>query len=112
MGEASLGKVDPGALRMVSVLAGGVGGSRQEMCGALSASVLLIGALYGRSQLGEDEERARNLAAKYRHRFLARFGETRCAAIYEGIHSSEGPGSCSRVAEGAAELLLDLLEHA
>jgi hypothetical protein len=82
------------------------------MCGALSASVLLIGALYGRSHLGEDEERARSLAAMYRQRFLARFGETRCAPIYDGMHNAEGPGSCSRVAEGAAELLLDLLEHA
>lgn len=97
---------------MASVFAGGVGGSRQEMCGALSACVMLIGALYGRSKLGEDEERARGLAAEYRQRFLACFGETRCEAIYDGVHSPEGLGSCSRVAEGAADLLLDLLEHA
>ena len=50
VGEHWLGQVDDRVRRMVTGLGGGVGGTQQEMCGALSGGVLLIGALYGRTR--------------------------------------------------------------
>jgi len=48
VGGHVLGNLDPRFVRMATGFAGGVGESKQEMCGALSAGVMLIGALYGR----------------------------------------------------------------
>ncbi len=55
---------------MATGLAGGVGGTHQELCGALSAGVLLIGALYGRLTPDEDDGPCYDLASRYRERFI------------------------------------------
>ncbi|MBN2499762.1 MAG: C-GCAxxG-C-C family protein, partial [Anaerolineales bacterium] len=48
VGDTLLDSVDEGMIRMTTGLGGGVGGSHREMCGALSAALLMIGAVYGR----------------------------------------------------------------
>jgi len=97
------------AVRLATGLAGGLGNSRQEMCGALSGGVMVIGGLYGRQSPEEDDQRARAPATRYWERFLAEFGSTRCQDVYDQIHASDGPGSCSTVVERAARILLELL---
>jgi len=108
VGGHVLGNLDPRLVRMATGFAGGVGESMQEMCGALSAGVMIIGALYGRNSLEEDGP-ARQLATRYRERFAAELGATRCRPLYERVHAPGGPGSCSVVGEWAAQILLGLL---
>ena len=50
VGEHLLGPLDDQVLRMSSGLGGGLGSTQQELCGALSGGVLIIGALYGRTR--------------------------------------------------------------
>ncbi len=109
VGGRVLGNLDPRTVRMTTGFAGGVGGSKQEMCGALSAGVMLIGALYGRNSLEEEDGPARQLATRYRERFAADLGTTHCSPLYEWVHAPDGPGSCSVVVERAARILLGLL---
>lgn len=109
VGGRILGELNPRAVRMTTGFSGGVGGSKQEMCGALSAGVMIIGALYGRSSQEEDDEPARQLATRYRERFAAELGATHCGTLYEQVHATGGPGSCSLVVERAARILLGLL---
>lgn len=99
-------------VRLATGLAGGVGGSEQEMCGALSGGVMVIGGLCGRNSPEEDDRSVYDLAARYRERFLAEFGSTRCRDVYEQMHAPGGPGSCSFVAERAARILLGVLSNA
>lgn len=112
VGEHVLGPVPAECVRMASVLAGGVGSSRQEVCGALSGGVLVIGGLLGRSRLGEDDKPTLALVARYRERFLAQVGATQCAQVRESLRMPGGLGSCARVVERAAAILLELLEEA
>ena len=109
VGGHVLSDLDPRTMRMATGFAGGVGGSKQEMCGALSAGVMIIGALYGRNSLAEDDEPTRQLATRYRECFAAELGTTRCGPLYEQVHAPDGPGSCSVVVERAARILLGLL---
>lgn len=109
MGGHLLDRLEPQALRMATGLGGGLGGTRQEMCGALSGGVLVIGALHGRTRSDEDDETAYDLAARFRDRFLAELGATQCAALREWIEAPGGPGTCAVVVEKAAALLLDVL---
>jgi C_GCAxxG_C_C family probable redox protein len=109
VGEHVLGDLEPSLVRMTTGLSGGLGSTKQEMCGALSSGVLLIGALYGRSDLSEDDQLALELAARYRDRFLAEFRTTHCETLHDAVHSGSGLGSCSLVVERAARILLGVL---
>ena len=111
VGEHVLGQVPEACVRMASLLAGGVGGSQQELCGALTAGVLIIGGLLGRRRPGEDDKPALALAARYRERFLAELGATQCARVRELTKVRVPSGSCAQVVERAAAIVLGLLEE-
>ena len=109
VGEYLLGHVDYWMQRMATGLAGGVGCSHQEMCGALSGGVLLIGALHGRTKPTEDDRECQRLAAEYRERFAQELGATRCGDLRAKGYGSGGTQPCSAVAERAARILLQVL---
>lgn len=110
VGEHLLGRLEPQAARMATGLGGGVGGTHQELCGALSGGVLVIGALHGRHRLPASDEPAYSLAARYRERFLAELGATQCEQIRTWVEAPGGPGSCAPLVEKAALFLLDILD--
>ena len=98
---------------MASGFSGGLGGTQEELCGALSGGVMVIGALYGRASLGEDDRLATDLADQYRRCFLAEFGHTQCARLREAVVDAPGgPSSCGMLVEQAAIILLRLLSVA
>ena len=98
--------------RMVTGLGGGVGGTQQEMCGALGGGVLLIGALYGRTGADEDDSRCMRLASLYRERFARTMGATRCGELRAGQCGSSGTPLCATLVEQAASILLEILADA
>jgi C_GCAxxG_C_C family probable redox protein len=100
---------DPQWVRMTTGFAGGVGGTHEELCGALTGGIMIIGGLYGRSRLEEDDGRAVKMAARYRACFAAEFGLTQCALLREWVHGPGGAGSCAVLVERGAQMLLDLL---
>ena len=112
VGEHVLDNLGPRGARMATGLAGGVGDTQQEMCGALSGGVLVIGGLFGRESLDEDDQPALALAARYRECFLGELGATQCARLREIVHAPDGLGSCALLVEQAAMILLELLEGA
>jgi len=109
VGEYLLGYVDYWVQRMTTGLAGGVGCSHQEMCGALSGGVLLIGALHGRTTPTEDDRECQRLAAEYRERFAQELGATRCCDLRASGYGSGGTQPCSTLVERAARILLQVL---
>ena len=110
VGGHLLDELEPRSVRMATGFAGGVGDAQQELCGALSGGVMVIGGLHGRSSLEEDDSQALALATSYRERFLAQLHETRCAPLHKRVHAPDGLGSCAAVVEGAARILLELLD--
>jgi len=113
VGEHVLDNPSSECARMATGFAGGVGDTQQEMCGALSGGVLVIGGLLGRTRLGESDRPALTLATRYRQRFLAEFGDTQCARLREkAIYAAGGLGSCAVLVERAAAILLELLAKA
>ena len=109
VGEYLLGQVDDRFLRIATGLGGGVGGTQQELCGALSGGVLLIGALYGRIKPDEDNSLCMELATLYRKRFAQELGSTNCGILRESGYGSEGSTPCSVLVERAVKVLLDTL---
>jgi C_GCAxxG_C_C family probable redox protein len=111
VGEQLWGQVDDRVRRMTTALAGGLGCSYQEMCGALSGGSLIIGARYGRTAPDDDDEECDRRTCAYRERFLARFGTTRCIELRESGYGSEGRWPCSTLVERAAHLLIEVLDE-
>jgi C_GCAxxG_C_C family probable redox protein len=112
VGEEVLGRLHPQSVRMATGLMGGLGGTQQEMCGALSGGVLVIGGLLGRQNLEQDDAPACSQAARYRERFLAEMGDTQCAPLRERVQAPGGLESCAEIVERAAAILLELLAQA
>jgi C_GCAxxG_C_C family probable redox protein len=113
VGEHVLGDLSPQCAQMATGFAGGLGDTQQEICGALSGGVLVIGGLLGRTSLGQSDWPALDLATRYRRRFLAEFGDTQCASLREKvIYVPGGLGSCAALVERAAMILLELLAEA
>lgn len=105
VGEYTLGHVDDCTLRLTTGFSGGVGDTRQDMCGALSAGIMIAGALYGRAEVHQDDKRCLQLAARYRDRFVQAFGTTCCGELRRG-HCS-----CAVLVEQAANILLEVIEE-
>ena len=110
VGGHVLDDLEPQCVRMATGLAGGVGNTQQEMCGALSGGVMVIGGLLGRTSLSESDQPALTLSTRYRQRFVAEFGDTLCARLRETVvYAPGGLGSCAVLVERAATILLGLL---
>lgn len=110
VGGHLLDDVDAQSLRMATGFAGGLGNTEEELCGGLSGGVMVIGALFGRTSLEEDDQPAVWLASCYRARFLEEFGCTQCARLRGSVVKAPGGlGSCGVLVERAATILLRLL---
>jgi C_GCAxxG_C_C family probable redox protein len=97
---------------MATGFSGGVGNTREELCGALSGGVMIIGALFGRASVEEDDQPAIDLVARYRKRFLETFGHTRCSDLRdELIDAPGGLDSCGELVAQAATVLIALIEE-
>jgi C_GCAxxG_C_C family probable redox protein len=102
----------PACARMATGFAGGLGGSRLELCGALAGGVMIIGALFGRTTL-ENDDLAQRMAQRFRERFDETFDTTQCERLREDVVESEGGlGSCAVVVQRAVMLLLNTLAEA
>jgi C_GCAxxG_C_C family probable redox protein len=106
-----MGEVDDRILRMATALGGGVGLTHQELCGALSGGVLLIGAIHGRCSPYEDDSTCTRLATEYREKFLQIFGGTKCQDLRESGYGSGGKWPCSELVQRSTSILLEVLNR-
>jgi len=100
------------ACRMATGFGGGLAGSRQEACGALTGGVLAIGLLCGRTTPEQGREAAYQISTAYRERFMARFGATICQTLRDCFSTADTKTACRSLTAEAAGMLYDvLLEH-
>ena len=97
--------------RVGTGFSGGLGNTHREMCGALACGVILSSALLGRSDASQDDHPALNVATLYRARFIARFGDSQCAAVRDRVHATGGLGSCGALVQEATRALLEVLNE-
>jgi C_GCAxxG_C_C family probable redox protein len=100
----------PRCVCMSTPFGGGIGGSHEELCGAFTAGLMIIGALHGRSDLAGDDTAAYSLAKEFRLRFRDEWGTLICDSIRDWAKGPLGPGGCAGVVSRSAELLMELLQ--
>ena len=106
-----MGPLDDRIRRMACGLGGGIGGTHEEACGALTGGVLVLGALCARTSPDHEDTELYRRASAFREQFLAEFGFTRCADLQANGFGSNGTRPCSALVERAAQLLLDGMEE-
>ena len=99
----------PQTIRMSTGLAGGIGSTKQGLCGALTGGVMVIGGLYGRSEPKTDDEKCQELCAEFQKRFQEEFGCVQCAELKANWVGKPGQERCVQLVERAAGILLEVL---
>lgn len=112
VGEHAIEGFDPSLVRVANAFAGGLGRTRDDLCGALAGGVIVIGLLYGREAAGEKDDFSLEVAQRWRRAFVERFGTNLCRPIYDGVRLPGGAGSCAPVAGEAAAMLAAILDEA
>lgn len=107
VGEHILGEVPEILIRAACPFGGGLGGSKEELCGVLSGGTLILGAVRGRLSPQEDDEALYALIRRFRERFIAHVGTSQCKAIYNAL--PEVRKRCVPVVERGARILAELL---
>lgn len=105
-------KVDDNWIRMSTPFGGGVGMSRQEMCGALAGGLLLIGLLYGRTSKEQSTDLCQAIVKQFRERFSEAFGYTNCHDLRELAGFGADVQLCLNMIAQSMVILLDVLKDA
>lgn len=104
VGEHEYGELSDQAVKMSNAFCGGVASSREELCGALSAGMMVIGMRYGRVTADVGDKASLAAAAELRNRFIEHFGTSQCGPI------RELRGDCGWVVEDTSRLVFDVLK--
>lgn len=98
-------------IRMTTGFSGGVGGTQNDLCGAFSAGVMILGALHGRVDSSEDDTHCQQVVKEYRQRFKTQMGALYCYQLRAEDYGTDGKEPCSVLVERAAKILLTLIEE-
>lgn len=97
--------------RMATAFGGGVGRSKQGLCGALSGGLIALGALQGRDTPDGKWDAVAAAAASVRARFEAEQGCTDCGEVLERLGPQEGMLKCIRLAGHTAGMFHEALDQ-
>jgi len=95
--------------KVASGFGGGIGKTREDVCGALTGGVIALGCLFGRMKPGEDFQDAWELSSEFRKRFIDKFGSANCQTILKGFGEQENNIKCKRLTSNAAGMLSEII---
>jgi C_GCAxxG_C_C family probable redox protein len=111
VGTELLDELDPQAIKMSTPFAGGIACAYDDLCGALTGGIMVIGGLYGRADAKKSDSRCLSVAKHYREAFLQEFGWLNCCDLRERWRGKPGQEDCAELVEKAAALLLAILSE-
>ena len=97
--------------KVATAFGGGVGRTKQDICGGLVGGFIALGFLYGRSEPGTDWAVASDLAAELRKKFVQKHGTTNCGTLLEAFGPQENMMLCKQLSGEVAGMLADILEE-
>lgn len=104
--------IHPNTLKAATGFAGGIGETKDDLCGALTGGLMVIGLLYGRTGPKDNDDECQRLSALYRQRFMQEFSCRICHEIraeWEDKPHDIRVEKCSLVIDRAARVLLEVL---
>lgn len=112
VGERVIGAEAAQSLARVSCgFAGGVAGTREHLCGAISGGVMLLSQLYGRDEPGQSEDLLRERIKGFIQRFQQEAGGHVCNYLRDnGPYGDAGPLNCRFLMGQAASMLWEFID--
>ncbi len=101
--------VHPQVLKASNGFRGGIGSTKEELCGALSGGIMVLSLLNGRTDAKTNDDRNQVLCVEFLRRFREEFGYTKCCELRENWVGKPGQEHCVQLVEKAADILLELL---
>ncbi len=95
--------------RVASAFGGGIGGTHEDVCGALSGGVIAIGYLLGRDKPSESVDEAKAIAAEFRQNFNKTYGTSNCGALLDKFEPQENHHKCQDMVGKMTGMLARLL---
>jgi C_GCAxxG_C_C family probable redox protein len=97
-------------LKIATGFGGGIGRTKQEICGAITGGVMAIGFLSGRSEPGADWTEVSEMAAKLKRRFVQEHGTTKCCALLATFGPQKNMLRCKQLSGEVADMLTDIID--
>lgn len=98
------------AIKMASGFGGGLG-QAGCLCGALAASIMVLGILQGRSDRSQSREPVYSSSAEFHGIFSEKFGGSCCRVLNPNpFETREHLRNCLKLTGNTAELLIDYIE--
>ena len=98
-------------IKVATAFGGGVGRTKEDICGALTGGILALGYLYGRSEPGTDWTDAAELAANLRTQFVQAYGTTHCRTLLTNFGPQEDMIRCKQLSGEVAGMLVEIIEE-
>lgn len=99
------------ALKMATGFGGGIGHAGC-VCGALAASVMVLGILNGRADNKRSLEPIYKIDNEFQHRFTEKFGGSCCRVLNRHpFNSKDHLRNCLKLTGSTAELLMNYIEE-
>jgi C_GCAxxG_C_C family probable redox protein len=95
--------------RVASAFGGGIGGSKDGLCGALTGGVIAIGYLLGRVNPSDDVDEAKAIAAEFQDRYRKLYGTTNCGELLDKFEPQDDYGQCREMVGKMAGVLARVL---
>ncbi len=95
--------------KIASGFGGGVGHSKDDICGTLAGGIMALGFLYGRMNQGENIQKLMKITAEFRTEFINKFGSSNCKILLDKFGVQEKSDKCKKITAEAAGLLADLI---
>ncbi len=101
----------PEVVRAASGFNGGIGGTQEELCGAFTGGILVLGSLLGRSAPGESLKDLGALSRQFKTAFVKEFGSLSCPHLFKGFIEQNEPFGCVKLTAKATVLVADILRE-
>lgn len=97
--------------KVATAFGGGVGRTKQEICGALIGGFIALGYLFGRNVPNNDWTDASEMTAELRQRFVHAHGTTNCGALLATFGPQENMMRCKQLSGEVAGMLADIINE-
>ena len=94
-----------------SAFGGGIGSTRQELCGALSGACIAVGLVAGRKDKTSDDLTAKAVAADLHAAMLETYGTVQCQALIDQFGPEDRRAKCKELVETMTRMTLDRLKR-
>lgn len=111
VGEVVLDELPEALRKAATPFSGGVM-KGTELCGALTGGLMVIGAIYGRTEPTQSRDFCRAITASHVTAFSEQYECTRCNGLKDQMGWNTPEKSCSDLIGGAARMVLDTLSRA